>query len=175
MIEWWVIADEKDDRIGRMTGPYFDVPCALGRGGLVAAADKKEGDGKTPMGSWPVRRILYRPDKEEEPVSKFPITALSPTTGWCDAPQDTAYNQIVRHPWRASAEQLWRDDDVYDLIMVLGHNDDPVVPGSGSAIFVHIAREGFTPTEGCVAIAHDAIRKLITLMDIKDRIVIKRV
>ena len=174
MIDWLVISDEKDDRKGRIIGPNFDVPCALGRAGLIEAAEKLEGDGKSPIGSWPVRRIYYRPDKEEKPVSKFPVTAISPTTGWCDAPKDAMYNQLVRYPWRASAEQLWRDDDVYDLIMVLGHNDDPVVPEKGSAIFLHIAREGFTPTEGCVAIEHDAIRKLITLMDIDDRVVIKR-
>lgn len=174
MIEWWVIADEKDDRRGRMTGPNFDVPCALGRGGLAAAADKIEGDGKSPMGSWLVRRVFYRPDKEEEPVSKFPVSIISPEMGWCDAPDDSAYNQLVRYPWRASAEQLWRDDDVYDLIMVLGFNDDPVVPEKGSAIFLHVAREDFTPTEGCVTITRDALRKLITFMDTTDKIVIKR-
>lgn len=172
-MEWVVISDDNDDRKGRLIGPNFDVPCALGRGGVIGADDKQEGDGKSPVGSWPIRRIFYRPDKEEVPISKYPVSAISPEMGWCDAPTDAAYNQLVRYPWRASAEQLWREDDVYDLIMVIGHNDDPVQPDKGSAIFVHIAREEHTPTEGCVAIAHDALRKLVTLVDIDDRIVIK--
>lgn len=173
MIEWLVISDENDNRKGRLSGPNFDVPCALGRGGIVSADDKLEGDGKSPIGSWPIRRIFYRPDKEEVPISKYPVSAISPEKGWCDAPTDAAYNQLVRYPWRASAEQLWRDDDVYDLIMVIGHNDDPVQANKGSAIFVHVAREAYTPTEGCVAISLDALRKLVTLVDADDRIVIK--
>lgn len=172
-MEWVVISDDNDDRKGRLIGPNFDVPCALGSGGVIGADDKQEGDGKSPTGSWPIRRIFYRPDKEEVPVSKYPVSAISPEMGWCDAPTDSAYNQLVRYPWRASAEQLWREDDVYDLIMVLGHNDDPVRPHKGSAIFVHVAREDYTPTEGCIAIAHNALRKLIALVDINDRIVIK--
>lgn len=172
-MEWLVISDDNDDRKGRLLGPNFDVSCALGRGGIIGADDKQEGDGKSPIGSWPIRRIFYRPDKEEVPVSKHPVSAISPEMGWCDAPTDSAYNMLVRYPWRASAEQLWREDDVYDLIMVLGHNDDPVRPHKGSAIFVHVAREDYTPTEGCIAIAHNALRKLITLVDINDRIVIK--
>ncbi len=174
MIEWQVIADKQDDRIGRMTGPNFNVPCALGRSGLIAADDKQERDGKSPIGCYPVRRIFFRPDKEEVPVSKFPVAAITPGMGWCDAPNDLAYNQLVRYPWRTSAEKLWRDDDLYDLIIVLGHNDDPVITGKGSAIFIHIAREDLSPTEGCVAINHDALRKLITLLDVNDRIVIVR-
>ena len=172
-MEWLVISDDNDDRKGRLLGPNFDVPCALGRGGVIGADDKQEGDGKSPVGSWPIRRIFYRPDKEEVPISKYPVSAISPEMGWCDEPTDAAYNQLVRYPWRASAEQLWREDDDYDLIMVIGHNDDPVKPDMGSAIFVHGAREEQTPTQGCVAIAHDALRKLITLVDINDRIVIK--
>ena len=172
-MEWLVISDDDDDRKGRLIGPNFDVPCALGRGGIIGADDKQEGDGKSPIGSWPIRRIFYRPDKEEVPISKYPVSAISPEMGWCDEPTDAAYNQLVRYPWRASAEQLWREDDIYNLIMVIGHNDDPVQPDKGSAIFVHVARKDYAPTEGCVAIAHDALRKLVTLVDINDRIVIK--
>lgn len=174
MIEWFVIADDQDNRRGRIIGPNFDVPCALGRGGVVGADDKQELDGKTPLGRWPIRRVFYRPDKEEVPISVYPVTAISPTTGWCDDPGDEKYNQLVRYPWRSSAEQLWRDSDVYDLIIVLGHNDDPVVPHKGSAIFLHVAREGLKPTQGCVAIEHAALRRLITMMDSDDQIVIKR-
>ncbi|WP_211488879.1 L,D-transpeptidase family protein, partial [Escherichia coli] len=74
---------------------------------------------------------------------------------WCDAPDDPNYNRPVKHPYRASAEKMWREDHLYDLVVILGQNDDPVVPGAGSAIFFHLAKEletGFRPTEGCVAL-----------------------
>jgi L,D-peptidoglycan transpeptidase YkuD (ErfK/YbiS/YcfS/YnhG family) len=127
--------------------------CALGRGGVAAPGAKQEGDGATPAGVWPLRRLLYRPDRLAAPRTRLAVAALEPDDGWCDAPGDPAYNQPVTLPWPASAEHLWRDDGVYDLIVVLGYNDDPVVPGAGSAIFLHVARADYSPTEGCVALA----------------------
>lgn len=129
------------------------VVCALGKGGLVPAARKREGDGATPVGRWPVRRLLYRPDRGPEPETALPAAAIAPDDGWCDDPADGAYNQPVKLPYPASAERLWRDDGLYDLVVVLGHNDDPVIPGAGSAIFLHLAKPGYLPTEGCVALA----------------------
>src|ERR1700689_2079632 len=109
--------------------------CGLGPGGVAAVADKHEGDGATPAGAWPLRRVLYRPDRRAAPATGLPVAPLDPADGWCDAPGDPAYNRPVVLPYPASAERLWRDDHVYDLIVVLGHNDDPVVPRAGSAIF----------------------------------------
>lgn len=126
--------------------------CALGRGGVAAMGAKREGDGATPAGLWPMRRLFYRPDRIAAPRTRLPITALTPTDGWCDAPADKAYNTAVQLPYPASAEHLWRDDEVYDLIVVLGYNDAPVVAGRGSAIFLHVARQDYSPTEGCVAL-----------------------
>ena len=125
-------------------------PCALGRGGR--SPEKKEGDGVTPVGSWPVRRVLYRPDRLEVPDCKLTAHALSPENGWCDDPGHADYNQMVHLPHPASCENLWRADHVYDLIVALGYNDDPVVAGAGSAIFFHVAKDDFKPTEGCVAV-----------------------
>ena len=125
--------------------------CALGRGGR--RGDKREGDGTTPVGSWIMRRLLYRADRLAPPETALPAAAIGRADGWCDAPGDPRYNLPVTLPHPASAETLWREDDVYDLIVPLGYNDDPVVPGVGSAIFLHLARPDFSPTEGCVALA----------------------
>ena len=135
------------------------VACAIGRGGACDATDKREGDGRTPFGSWPIRAVLLRPDRGFAPPARLPWRWLRREDGWSDAPDDPAYNRPVRHPHRWSAERLWRDDGLYDAILVLGHNDTPPQPGLGSAIFLHL-REGEV-TEGCVAIPRDAMRDLL--------------
>jgi L,D-peptidoglycan transpeptidase YkuD (ErfK/YbiS/YcfS/YnhG family) len=138
---------------GRLTLAGRDVKCALGRAGVRSATDKREGDGATPAGIWPLRSVLWRPDRLPAPASALPARAIDPDDGWCDAPLDPAYNCPVRLPYPASAERMWRKDGVYDLVVVLGYNDDPVVPGAGSAIFMHVARPGYAATEGCIALA----------------------
>jgi L,D-peptidoglycan transpeptidase YkuD (ErfK/YbiS/YcfS/YnhG family) len=130
--------------------------CALGTAGIIA--EKREGDGATPVGRFPLRRVLYRADRVAPPKTGLPIAALRPDDGWCDAPDDPHYNRPVSLPYSASHERLWRDDPIYDIIVILGHNDDPPVPGRGSAIFLHIARPGYTGTEGCVALALDDLK-----------------
>jgi len=127
--------------------------CALGRAGV--ARDKREGDGATPIGVFPIRQVLYRPDRLAMPTTGLPVAAIAPSDGWCDDPEDADYNRKVVLPHRARCESLWREDHVYDLLAVLGHNDAPVVKGAGSAIFLHVAREGYAPTEGCVALDLD--------------------
>lgn len=126
-------------------------PCAVGRGSLRRA--KREGDGVTPVGRWPIRRVLYRADRLGKPDTAFPCEPIRADDGWCDAPADPAYNRPVRLPYPASHETMTREDRLYDGVVVLGHNDDPVVPGAGSAIFLHVARDDYGPTEGCVALA----------------------
>jgi L,D-peptidoglycan transpeptidase YkuD (ErfK/YbiS/YcfS/YnhG family) len=125
--------------------------CAVGRGAI--GHDKREGDGVTPVGRWPLRRVLYRADRLGPPPCALPVAAIQPDDGWCDAPGDPAYNSPVKLPYGASHERLTREDRLYDLVVVLGHNDNPVIPGAGSAIFLHIARDDYGPTEGCVALA----------------------
>ncbi|MEO3427865.1 L,D-transpeptidase family protein [Pelagibius sp. CAU 1746] len=125
--------------------------CAIGRGAI--ARKKHEGDGITPVGRWPIRRVLYRADRVAAPETSFDCAAIGADDGWCDDPADPAYNRPVRLPYAASHERMTRDDGLYDVVVVLGHNDDPVVPGAGSAIFLHVAREDYGPTEGCVALA----------------------
>lgn len=136
-----------------------EMTCALGRSGI--AAIKHEGDGVTPAGQWPMRRIMYRADRIGQLDCHLPALPLTRDQGWCDAPDDPAYNTQVSLPYPASAEELWRDDPLYDVIVVLGHNDDPVIPGNGSAIFFHIAQDGYLPTEGCVAVSLADMRKVL--------------
>jgi L,D-peptidoglycan transpeptidase YkuD (ErfK/YbiS/YcfS/YnhG family) len=136
--------------------------CAVGRSGLTT--DKKEGDGGTPVGRWPLREAFFRPDKMTEPQTGLPIRALDKTDGWCDAAGDASYNRFVQLPYAASHENLWRDDDVYDVIVVIGYNDDPVVSGKGSAIFLHMAKPDYAPTAGCVAVSHADMEHLLPLL-----------
>ncbi len=149
--------------------------CALGKGGVIAAADKREGDGKSPLGTWGIRRVLFRPDKGGPPHTRLPTKALERDDGWCDAPGDPAYNRAVKLPHPASAEQMWREDDVYDLVCILAHNDDPPVPGLGSAIFLHLARPGYAPTEGCVALSREDMLELLSLAKLGDAVAIEQV
>jgi L,D-peptidoglycan transpeptidase YkuD (ErfK/YbiS/YcfS/YnhG family) len=145
--------------------------CALGRGGV--RRDKREGDGATPAGSWPMRRLLYRADRLERPRTRLPSSAIRPQDGWCDAPQDPNYNQPVDLPYPASAEMLCREDGVYDLIVPLGYNDAPVVPGAGSAIFLHVARSDLASTEGCVALALADLLTVLREAEIGSRVIVE--
>jgi L,D-peptidoglycan transpeptidase YkuD (ErfK/YbiS/YcfS/YnhG family) len=124
--------------------------CALGPGGI--AASKKEGDGVTPAGTFPLRRVFYRPDRTDPPQTGLTVQALQPADGWCDDPTKAEYNRFVILPFSGSFETLWREDNLYDIIIEVGYNDDPPIANSGSAIFMHVARENYQPTHGCVAL-----------------------
>jgi L,D-peptidoglycan transpeptidase YkuD (ErfK/YbiS/YcfS/YnhG family) len=126
---------------------------------------KREGDGGTPLGRFPVRLVLYRPDKIPRPRTLLSVRAIRAGDGWCDDPRDRNYNRLVRLPSKRSAEGLMRDDRLYDLVLVLGYNDRPRIRGRGSAIFMHLARDGYTPTEGCVALSRRDL--LAVLAEIK--------
>jgi L,D-peptidoglycan transpeptidase YkuD (ErfK/YbiS/YcfS/YnhG family) len=134
---------------------------ALGRGGV--RADKSEGDGATPSGLLPLRRVLYRADRGRAPGCVVPVEPLSPDDGWCDDYTHADYNRMVRLPHPARHERLWREDAVYDVIGVLGWNDAPVVRGRGSAIFLHVARADFSPTEGCIALPEVVLRHVLAV------------
>jgi L,D-peptidoglycan transpeptidase YkuD (ErfK/YbiS/YcfS/YnhG family) len=149
------------------------VRCALGRAGVRPAAQKREGDLASPAGVWAIRRVLYRPDEGPPPVTDLPVEALSPDDGWCDAPDDEDYNRPIKLPHPASFEKMWRDDSLYDLVVVLGHNDDPPKPHMGSCIFLHLAREGYAPTEGCVAVTRPDLEELLRLAKPGDTVEIR--
>lgn len=144
--------------------------CAVGRGGV--AQKQREGDGITPVGVWPLRNVLYRPDRGTPPQTQLPLSPLSPEDGWCEAPDDPDYNRMVRLPHGASVDSLWRVDALYDLVLVVGYNDAPVVAGRGSAIFVHVARENYGPTQGCVAMARADLEDALAQLQPGDRLIV---
>lgn len=149
------------------------VRCALGPAGVKPADAKREGDGASPAGVWPIREVWYRPDRGPPPGAEFRVHAMTEEDGWCDDPADPAYNRHVRLPYPASAERLWRDDGIYDIVVVLGHNDDPPVAGLGSAIFLHIARPDYSPTQGCVAVAREDLEALLAAAEPGDAVEIR--
>jgi len=139
-------------------------PCALGKEGVVHA--KSEGDNKSPVGEFNLRSVYYRYDKLRQPIySKVPLMATLKEDGWCDDPKDAAYNKSVMLPYHASAEKLWRDDDLYDVLVVLGFNDSPALPGKGSAIFMHVAKDlddhEYLGTEGCVSLKKSDLLEIL--------------
>lgn len=143
--------------------------CVLGRSGVFR--DKREGDGATPAGAWPVRRIWHRPDRQPAPVTAgLPTWAIAPDDGWCDEPGHPEYNRPVKLPFLASHERMWRADHLYDLVVELGYNDDPVLPGRGSAIFLHVARPDRGPTAGCVAFALEDLLAIVRRLGPGDRV-----
>ena len=158
---------------GRLSWAGRHYRCALGPGGV--RLEKREGDGATPAGAFPLRRVLYRADRVQRPLTRLPVARLGRDDGWCDDAADPRYNQQVRLPYAASHEHLWRQDHVYDVIVVLGFNDAPVVPGRGSAIFLHVARPDYGPTAGCVALALPDLLALLEAVGPGDRLVVSAV
>jgi L,D-peptidoglycan transpeptidase YkuD (ErfK/YbiS/YcfS/YnhG family) len=154
---------------GRLCG-RLEGSCALGRAGIRAI--KREGDGATPLGTFTVLAAYYRADRGPRPATRLPLRAIDRRDGWCDAPMDRNYNRRVRLPYPASAESLWRDDGLYDLVIVLSHNQRPRVRGAGSAIFVHVAPPAGRPTAGCIGLATRLLRRLLRQVDKGDRITI---
>lgn len=135
------------------------LPCALGRGGITRR--KREGDGATPAGRFEVLDVYFRADRGRRPSTGLPVAALHPDDGWCDEPEHPRYNRPVTLPFSASHEKMWRQDRLYDIVVVLDCNLNPAVRGRGSAIFFHLAREDWRPTLGCVALSPLHMRQVL--------------
>ena len=148
-----------DRRRGRLVAGNIVVPCALGRSGTSHA--KREGDGASPVGRLALLQAFFRPDRGRRPRTYLPLRTIRRRDGWCDDPTDRRYNRLVPLPCAASHEDLWRTDHLYDVVVDLGWNRGPIVRGRGSAIFLHLAKPGFEPTAGCVAIARSAALRLL--------------
>ncbi|MEX1036290.1 MAG: L,D-transpeptidase family protein [Sneathiella sp.] len=154
---------QRDGSRGVLTFGDLKFDCALGKSGITA--DKREGDHASPAGRFALRRLLYRADKIATPETRLPLQEIDPQDGWCDDPDHDAYNRPVRLPFAARHETLWREDDLYDLLVILGHNDDPIIKDAGSCIFMHVAREDYGPTEGCVALDKGDLLALLAAID----------
>jgi L,D-peptidoglycan transpeptidase YkuD (ErfK/YbiS/YcfS/YnhG family) len=157
---------------GILSWPGGRARAALGRAGLRASAAKREGDGATPIGAWPLRLVLWRADRLAAPATRLAVQPIAPDDGWCDAPADPLYNRRVLLPYPASAEHLWREDRLYDLIVVLGYNDAPIKPGAGSAVFLHLAAPDYQPTQGCVAAALPDLARMLAGAGPEDRLIV---
>ena len=184
---------------GHLEIGWVRIPCAIGRSGV--SYRKREGDGATPAGRLPLRDFYYRADRVGRavrpvagdlsggpmvqpatrgrlglgrPVLGLPGRALRREDGWCDAPGDRNYNRPVRHSYPASAERMWREDGLYDIVVVMGWNDHPRIKGRGSAIFLHCASRGYHPTEGCIALARRDLARLLPRLRRETRVVVGR-
>ena len=144
--------------------------CAVGRAGI--GEKESEGDGITPIGRWPLRRVFYRADRLPAPSTVLSVAEIEPDDAWCDVPSDPNYNRLVRLPYGALDERLWREDALYDVVAVVGYNDAPVVPGKGSAIFLHVARPDCAPTAGCVALSRGDLLEALAQLTRKDRLIV---
>nr|WP_309486529.1 L,D-transpeptidase family protein [Ancylobacter mangrovi] len=145
------------------------IPVVLGAGGI--RRDKREGDGATPAGLWHPRELRFRGDHlRQRPRSLLPTRPTRPEDGWCDDPEDGRYNRPVRLPFAPSHERMWRADGLYDLVIVLDHNTRPRQARRGSAVFLHLAREGFAPTAGCVAFRRADLLRLLARLSPRTRI-----
>jgi L,D-peptidoglycan transpeptidase YkuD (ErfK/YbiS/YcfS/YnhG family) len=147
------------------------IPVALGRSGI--AANKREGDGATPRGSFRLVRLWWRADRWPRPQTLLPARPIRPDDAWIEDPTDRRYNHPIRRPAQEPGDRLWRDDHLYDLVIELDHNRRPRVAGRGSAVFIHIARLGFGPTAGCVAMEHRRLVGLLSRIGPKTRILIQ--
>lgn len=136
---------------GVLVAGSLRLPCALGRTGVTHM--KREGDGATPKGRHRLERAILRPDRRFKRAGLLPASPTRRDAAWCDEPRDGRYNRVIRLPKGASEERLWREDGLYDAVIVVGWNTCPRVRGRGSAIFMHMARDGYAPTAGCVALS----------------------
>ena len=152
-----------------LAGPLA-LPVALGRGGI--RANKREGDGGTPRGAFRLRRIWWRADRAPRPLTLLPVRRIRAEDGWCEDPLDRHYNRPIRLEPQHPGDRLRRADHLYDLIVELDHNTRPRIAGRGSAVFMHIARPGFAPTAGCVALTAAALRRLVAHAGPRTRIVV---
>jgi L,D-peptidoglycan transpeptidase YkuD (ErfK/YbiS/YcfS/YnhG family) len=151
-------------------GP-LQLPVALGRSGI--AANKREGDGATPRGSFRLVRLWWRADRMPHPRTMLPSRRIGRCDAWVEDPADRRYNRPVLRGAADAGDRLWRADHLYDLIIELDHNTRPRVAGRGSAVFVHVARPGFGPTAGCVALDQARLRGLLSRLGPKTRIKIQ--
>jgi L,D-peptidoglycan transpeptidase YkuD (ErfK/YbiS/YcfS/YnhG family) len=159
-----------DPRQGWLTAGGQTVPVALGRGGIKA--NKREGDGGTPKGTFRPRQLWWRADRHPRPRTFLPVRAIGPEDAWCEDPRDRHYNQPIRRDRARRGDRLQRDDHLYDFIIEIDHNSSPRIAGRGSAVFLHLTRENFSPTAGCVSMTKPAMLRLLQRLGPRTKIVI---
>ena len=156
---------------GVLTAGPLALPVALGRAGI--RANKREGDGATPRGSFRLKRLWWRADRYPRPATLLPVQRIKPDDGWCEDPSDRHYNRPIKLPPQSKSDRLARKDRLYDFIIEIDHNTRPRVAGRGSAVFIHVARPGFAPTAGCVALTMNSLRRLLARVGPRTRIMVE--
>jgi L,D-peptidoglycan transpeptidase YkuD (ErfK/YbiS/YcfS/YnhG family) len=159
-----------DPRRGWLTFDGQTVPVALGRGGILA--NKREGDGGTPKGTFRPRQVWWRDDRHPRPRTSLPVRAIRPDDAWCEDPASRHYNQPIRLDPGQGGDRLRRDDQLYDFIVEIDHNTSPRIAGRGSAVFLHLARANFSPTAGCVSMTEATMLRLLRRLGPDTKIVI---
>ena len=156
---------------GVLIAAHRTIPVTLGRSGI--RANKWEGDGATPAGRFHPLRLWWRADRGSRPQASLPVRRIGPDVAWCEDPADRRYNRPFRRSANEPGDRLWRADGLYDLIVELDHNVRPRVAGRGSAVFLHVARPDRGPTAGCVAMGANELRRLLSAISPKTRILIQ--
>ncbi len=157
---------------GLLAAGPFRIAVALGRSGIKA--NKREGDGATPSGCFRPVRLWWRADRWPRPRTLLPVRRIGARDAWCEDPADRRYNKAIRlGPGATAGDRLWRTDRLYDFIVEIDHNKKPRIAGRGSAVFIHVARPGFSPTAGCVALTGPSLRRLLARLGTKTRIMIQ--
>ncbi|MBS0964631.1 L,D-transpeptidase family protein [Acetobacter okinawensis] len=157
IIHVWPASDSHSD--AKLHCGQTIMSAVIGKNGVTSR--KREGDMCTPVGHFTLRKVYYRADRVEPPQTRLPLAPITPQDGWCDDPGSELYNHFLIHPHPARHEMLWREDAVYNIVVVIGYNDSPAVPGKGSAIFMHLQRRDLTPTEGCVALSENDLLEVL--------------
>ena len=148
----------------------YKVKCAIGKRGINIK--KKEGDLITPKGTFKIKKLLYRRDKVGAINTKLKKVVIKKNMGWCNDTKSKDYNKLISFPFQFTAERLYRKDNIYDLILVLNYNMNPIRNGKGSAIFIHIAKNNFGATEGCVALKKNNLKKIIKKLNKNIKVII---
>jgi len=146
----------------------YKLRCSIGKRGI--SIKKKEGDKKTPKGEFRFKYILYRKDRIFKLKTKLKKIVINKKMGWCDDPNSGHYNKIINYPFKFSAEKLWKKENIYDIIIVIDYNLNPVIKNKGSAIFLHIAKKKYQPTNGCIAVNKKNIRLITSTINKKTKL-----
>ena len=146
----------------------YKLRCSIGKRGI--SIKKKEGDKRTPKGEFKLKYILYRKDRVFDLQTTLKKIKIDKKMGWCDDPKSIYYNKIIKYPFKYRSEKLWRKDNIYDIIIIIDYNLKPVVKNKGSAIFLHIAKRNYNPTDGCIAVSKKNIRLLVSKINKKTKI-----
>lgn len=168
---FYVFPDVLDQRRGRIVFAALAAPCALGRTGVQVR--KREGDGATPLATMRPVAVYWRADRVRRPRTRLPVRPIRAHDGWCDDVAHRRYNRLVRLPFPAGHEKMRRDDGLYDIVVELDWNRTPAMRGRGSAIFLHLAKPGFPPTQGCIAVTLKTMRLILPHLRPTTRIAVR--